>query len=170
MRKLLTATLGVAFMLMISVSAFAQKGDMKLGVLAGYGTEIKSPGFGAKFHYGLTDEIRLAPGFIYFLPKTELGVKSTIWNLDLDGNYIFSDNGDMGFHGVAGLNITGWSFSYDEELAGYDYSASSTKIGINVGAGMNYSFSDKMHLLLEAKYVLSDFDQLVISAGLMFNL
>lgn len=175
MRKFLTATFAAAIMLMTVIPAMAQKGEMKLGPTLSYGSEIKSLGIGVKFHYGLTDEIRLAPAFTYFLPKTEFDYKTTIWNLDLDGNYTFMEKDNMGIHGLAGLNITGWKFSYDgdEDIpAGYEalYEFSETKIGVNLGAGMTYSFTEKMHLLLEAKYVLSDYDEFVLSAGLMFNL
>ncbi|OFY13100.1 MAG: hypothetical protein A2X11_13110 [Bacteroidetes bacterium GWE2_42_24] len=161
---------------MIARPSMAQQGEMKLGAGLAYGSEIKSIGIGAKFHYGITDQIRLAPGFVFFLPKTDGGVKQTLWNLDLDGNYIFMENKGFTVHGIGGVNVSGYKITTEavvyEEL-GYtspSVEVSETKFGFNLGAGLLYPFSDRMHLLVEGKYVISDFDQIVISAGLMFNL
>ncbi|MDD2962733.1 MAG: Ail/Lom family outer membrane beta-barrel protein [Bacteroidales bacterium] len=188
MRKLLTATLAAAFMMMIAIPAMAQQGEMKLGGLVAYGSEVKQPGFGVKFNYGITDQIRLAPAFTYFLPKKEeislytysAEYKYNFWLLDVDGNYLFLNDG-FELYGIAGLNVTGISFSStisgdlpmyksDDLDLDMDESASDTNFGLNIGAGIQYPVSDNMFILGEAKYVLSSADQLVVSAGLMFKL
>jgi len=174
MKRFLSTFFAAAIVLVVALPSMAQQGEMKLGAGLAYGSEIKSIGIGAKFHYGINDQIRLAPGFVFFLPKTDAGVKQTLWNLDLDGNYVFMENNNFMVHGIAGVNIAGYKMTWEndmlEEYGMGSVDVSETKFGLNIGAGFLYPFSDNMHLLVEGKYVISDFDQVVISAGLMFNL
>ncbi len=156
MRRLLTL---IVLFLMIA-TASAQKGEMKLGPLVAYGSEIKNPGLGIKFHYGINDKIRVAPDFIYYLKKNDV----TWWELNVNGHYIFSSTGDMAFYGLGGLNLLG----YKVNLLGI--STSDSEMGINLGAGFQKPLSSKILGVAEAKYTLSSSEQLVISVGLLFNL
>lgn len=156
MRRLLTV---VVFFVMIA-SATAQKGEMKLGPLVAYGSEIKNPGFGVKFHYGINEKIRIAPDFIYYLKKNDV----TWWELNVNGHYTFNESGNLGFYALGGLNMLGWSMDF------MGVSTSDTEMGINLGAGLQTPLSSKILGVAEAKYTLSSADQLVISVGLLFNL
>lgn len=59
-------------------------------------------------------------------------------------------------YGLAGLNITTVSPAFTDD--------SETEAGINVGIGTEY-YLDFLSIYGELKYVLSDFDQLVLGAG-----
>ena len=156
MRRLLT----IAVLFVMIATASAQKGDMKIGPLVAYGSEIKNPGIGVKFHYGINDKIRLAPDFIYYFKKNDV----SWWELNVNGHYMFSESGDMGFYALAGLNMLGSKV----EIMGI--STSDTEMGINLGAGVQKPLTSKILGVAEAKYTLSSSDQLVISVGLLFNL
>ena len=56
---------------LVSVGAFAQKGEQRVGLNLNYGTEVANVGLGAKYQYGLTDAIRLEGGFDYFFKRME---------------------------------------------------------------------------------------------------
>ena len=156
MRRLLTI---VALFVMIA-TASAQKGNMKIGPLVAYGSEIKNPGIGVKFHYGINDKIRLAPDFIYYFKKNDV----SWWELNLNGHYMFSESGDMGFYALGGLNMLGAKVEF------MGISTSDTEMGINLGAGVQKPLTSTILGVAEAKYTLSSSDQLVISVGLLFNL
>jgi len=46
---------------------------------------------------------------------------------------------------------------------------SSTKVGLNIGGGARYAIAPNISLYSEIKYILSRFDQLVISAGGLYH-
>jgi outer membrane protein X len=183
--KKVVLSLIIMFLVAAILPAMAQKGAMKLGPQIGYGFDAKTLGVGAKFTYGLSDQIRLNPGFMYFLPKSEETIyvdpitgqtetsswKTTWWELNLDGNYMFGDEDELCFYGLAGLNITGVSVSYEAtgELD-FDLSESTTEVGINLGGGVQYPFTDKMSGFAELKYTAASTDQLGFAAGLLFSL
>lgn len=180
--KKVIVTLSILFFVAAVMPAMAQKGEMKIGPQIGYGFDMKALGIGAKFTYGITDEIRLAPSFVYFLPKTEEASESGItikastnwWELNLDGNYMFGEEDELCFFGLAGLNVLGVSSSvtYTGLPEGFempDTSISSTEIGLNVGGGAQYPFSDSMKGFAELKYSTAG-KQLGVCAGLLFSL
>ena len=55
---------------LISVGAFAQKGEKAVGVNLNFGTTASSVGLGAKFQYGITDAIRIEPSLTYYFGNT----------------------------------------------------------------------------------------------------
>lgn len=187
--KKVILSLSIAILMAAVMPAMAQQGAMKLGPQLGYGFDAKTLGVGAKFTYSLSDQIRLNPGFMYFLPKSEEmtytdidpitgqliyeteTIKTTWWELNLDGNYMFGDEDELCFYGLAGLNVTGVSVSYEAtgELD-FDLSASTTEVGINLGGGVQYPFTDKMSGFAELKYTAASTDQLGFAAGLLFSL
>ena len=76
----------VAIILMTGVSvATAQKGAKSVGLNLNYGSEIGTLGMGAKFQYGITDEIRVEPSFNSYLEKS--GVR--MWDLGVNFHYLF---------------------------------------------------------------------------------
>lgn len=67
MRKLfLTAVIAL-----LSIGAYAQKGQTYLGGQLAYPTDIESLGIGVKGGYGITDAIRAQATFDYFLKKEQ---------------------------------------------------------------------------------------------------
>lgn len=167
-------------LLMATVStSYAQSGDIDLGVglLFGSGVTGIDPvdndlGIKVDGVYTINEDFRAVAGFGFYFPHEEGGFKQTIWELNFNGNYLFTSEDDLNFYGLAGINITGISFDQEQQnFNGMTFggSSSSTEFGLNVGAGVEYDL-DFAGLFGELKYVLSDADQLAIGAGLRFGI
>ena len=174
MKKLLM-TLCVA---MISVVAFAQKGDKAVGVNLSYGTEISNLGFGVKGQYVLTNEIRLEAGFDYFLKKDGM----SMWDVNVNAHYLFPITDKIKVYPLAGLTYTNWKVSMgvddiNEDLKnslGDDYnevkSDSEGKFGVNLGGGIQYDINSRWAVNFELKYqLISKFNQAVFGIGIAYK-
>lgn len=173
MRKLFLALL----VALVSVSASAQKGQTAVGANMSYGTEISNIGFGVKGQYGITDAIRVEAGFDYFLKKDAC----TFWNINLNAHYLFPLSDKLKVYPLVGLtyahtsvdfgsyDLPSWD-EYSDEYGADGGSSSDSKIGVNLGAGLQYDLSDKWAVNVEVKYqLISDFNQAVFGVGLAYK-
>ena len=149
-----------AFAFCCNVS-FAQ---IQLGPGVSYPFEVEEIGIMVKAVIPVTDKIDISPSFTYYLTADGL----TAWSLDGDGHYHFGESEKVGFYGLAGINFFHVGVDLDIPILGF--ATSSTEVGLNVGAGLEFRISEKLELFGEVKYTISDFDQLSISAGLLFDL
>lgn len=168
MKKIITAACFIAFSFL---SANAQE-DTRIGTFLGYGSEIKTLGLGVNAEFPIMENLTIAPNFTYFLPKEESSiVKTTIFELNANANYYFLNDDTFGVYGLAGLNYTSVKVKVEDLGFGFGGTSSSDgKIGLNIGGGANFNLGKSWTPFAELKYVLSDFDQLVLSAGVKFNL
>jgi hypothetical protein len=138
------------------------------------------------FFKGIIDTktpLKIAPALTYFLPtvtKTESvdqEVKTTLTTvmLDVNGHYNFSSSGKIDLYGMAGFDIM---ISWRKELLNVTsptpftdrYTESDNAIGLNIGAGGIWKISDKTAFMLETKYLLSRYDQVMVNFGLLLSL
>ncbi len=155
---------------LVSVVAFAQKGEKAVGVNLSYGTEISNLGIGVKGQYGLTDAIRLEAGFDYFLEKD--GAK--LWDINVNAHYLFPIAEKIKVYPLAGLTYANCSVGevivYDELGRESTTSSSDGKFGVNLGAGAQYDVNEKWAVNFEAKYqLISDFNQAVFGLGVSYK-
>lgn len=164
----------IVVILFTTFNSYSQQGEKSVGINVVYGTEIKNVGVGARFNYGITDEIRLAPNFNYFIKKD--GLSGLEFNAD--AHYLFEVAPEFKIYPLAGLTCTSWRFSWGDAFKGLEEygievdktSSTTTKFGINLGGGLVYSLSDNIDLGVEAKYSLvSDFDQMVFGINLCYK-
>lgn len=145
----------------------AVQAQFRLGPLVAFGTDTDL-GLGAKAKFDLNDQFKISPSFIFLASESEetvLGkVSSTIFEINGDVHYAFSDNGNVMFYGLGGLNIVSVSAKV------FGVSASTTDIGLNLGAGGEFVVGDKFNAFAEAKFGLGGAEQLLISAGIYFTL
>lgn len=182
MKKLLVL---MSFIALAMGTAFAQKGDKAVGVNLGYGTEISNLGIGAKFQYGITDAIRAEASFDYFLKKD--GLK--MWDVNINAHYLFPIVDKFKVYPLIGLTYSNWNIGsmdiyawsddngneewdegeerYDGE---YEGSSSTGKFGVNLGAGIEYSITNRLNVNFEVKYqLISDFNQAVFGFGIAYK-
>lgn len=168
MKKIFATLCFVAFPFL---SANAQE-ETRIGGYLGYGSEIKNPGFGANAEFPIMDNLTIAPNFSYYLPKDENDVvKTSIFEFNANANYYFMNDNALDLYGLAGLNYT--NVKVEVENLGFGFggaSSSEGKIGLNIGGGANFNIDKNWTPFAELKYVLSDFNQLVFSAGVKFSI
>lgn len=142
--------------------------DIKAGGGFAYGSEIEKLGLQLNGYYRLpaNEQIFVGADFTYYFPETEtaFGVEEKItWiEININGQYHFLQEEELGVYGLGGLNYTSLSFSVEAD--GFDSSASESEIGLNIGGGVEYNLDFGL-VYGELKFVISDADQLVFGAG-----
>lgn len=161
MKKLLLTTL-------ISIFAFALSNRTEAQNIGGglaYGTEVEELGLGvfAQFPTANSDLI-IAPSFVYFFADDPLN----FWEFNANINYVFSESSAT-VYGILGLNIARVGRDdIDLGVLGTLEGSSDTELGLNIGAGVDLNIGSSVTPFFETKYAISDFDQLVIYAGVRF--
>jgi opacity protein-like surface antigen len=158
--------LGILGFLALAPAAQAQ---LQVGGGLAFGTEIEKLGLQITGNLPVAQEgkIRAAPDLIFYL-KDDFGTGDLRWwEVNLNGNYLFMEGEEYNVYALAGINIANVNFDFDVNIPGVPgvgFDQSSTELGLNIGGGIEYGVPFG-NLYGEAKYILSDFDQLVISAG-----
>lgn len=166
--------------------AFSQKNEKAIGINLGYGSGSYHKSFkvGAEFKYNITDAIRIAPGFDYFLKSDGIG----LWSANVNGHYLFNIKSVEGLKvyplfgftllGSIGDGVVDMSDIDYSDLPGYDEyideevngGGNATKFGCNLGAGIQYSILDNIDLGFELKYqFVKDFDQFVLGINAAYK-
>jgi outer membrane protein X len=143
--------------------AFAQN-DTRIGGKLMYGSEIETVGIGATAEIPILDKLVIAPDIGFYFPNKEGDVKVSMFEVNGNANYYFLEEETIGFYGLGGLNYTRVKVKID------DSSDSDGEIGLNLGAGANFHIGQSFLPFAEIKYIVGDADQLVIAAGVKFNL
>ncbi len=154
MKKLLTSAFVLVLAFGIHSTATAQ---ISVGGGLGYGTNIEALGLKVDGVYTINEDFRAGADIIYYFEDSDV----TFWELNLNGNYIFTQDESMIIYGLAGINYARQSVSTEWG------SWSNSEVGLNIGAGLEYDLGFAT-IAPEIKYALSSLDQLVISAGLRF--
>lgn len=161
-----------------------QEGDFKAGIGLAFGTGIG--GFGgfdndlgirADGYYAFTPEIRAGGDFTFYFPDSQSEsfgnetweTKLTVWELNLNGHYIFLDEDGLIVYALGGINITGISISQSGSTQFGDFGGdtSDSEFGLNLGGGLEYNL-DFADLFAEAKLgnLGGNANQFVLGAGL----
>ncbi len=159
MKKILTLVLVV----MLGCGyAVAQKGQMGVGGNLLYGTEINMVGLGAKFQYGITNDIRAEASFNYYFRHNGFHM----WDLNANAHYLFNIVPKFRAYPLAGLTVV--SKNYAQTIAHHDESV--THFGLNLGGGCEYDILPNLALNGEFKYsIVSTIDQAVFAVGAVYK-
>lgn len=144
----------VIFASVISISAFAQKGEFRGGANLYYSSEVETLGLGIKAQYYITDEIRPEVSLNYFFEKND----HSICEFNANFHYLF-DFDAISVYPLGGLNYS-------------SISSSDNKLGLNLGGGVEYPLNDKVTLGAELKYTLNSIyknTQLILGVGITYR-
>lgn len=133
----------VMCMMLMSVSTFAQQGKMTVGIHGNY--MIDTPhnfGLGANIGYEIINNVRGVAEFNYFFKKDNV----SYWNVDVNGEYLFRVGDGFTLYPLVGLNVMGYSIDWGGS------STSDSKLGLNLGAGIEYAISSSLSLKAEYNY------------------
>lgn len=155
------------FMMFACMSASAQQGEKAVGATLSYGTEIENLGVGVKGQYYFTDRFRGEASFDYFFKKNYL----SMWDLNANLHYLIDLSDDWKVYPLAGLGYTNWTVSGIEIEGLKSSSASTGKIAVNLGGGIQYDLSERLKLNAELKYqIINNYNQVVLGVGFAYHL
>jgi len=134
----------VICMMLMSVSTFAQQGKMTVGIHGDY--MIDSPknfGIGANVGYEVINNVRGVAEFNYLFKKDYV----SFWNVEVNAEYLFK-LADSGFtlYPLVGIDLLGQSVDLGNTTA------SDSKLGLNLGAGVEYQLMESLALKAEFNY------------------
>ena len=148
-----------------------------------FGSEIETAGITVGAEFFVTDKVSITPDFILYFPNKEssiiggsrIEVKSKLWELNGNVHYYFVNKSNISFYGLGGLNYSHAAVSYketdvDDGEIEAQFEADDGEVGINLGAGANFPVGRNFTPFAEIKYVAASTDQLVIGAGLKFDI
>ncbi|NGP76498.1 porin family protein [Balneolaceae bacterium YR4-1] len=156
---LLSAVLVLGLLALGNNTANAQSGDFKLGGGLLYGTEVESVGLQVNGVYRFTEEWAGEADLGIYFPGDDTGLDS-FWEINANAQYLFLLEDEFHLYGLAGLNVS---------TAKNIVSDTNSELGINLGGGGEYHL-ENLSIFTELKYIIGDFDQLVIGAGVRFPL
>ena len=147
-----------------------------------FGTEIENLGLQLKGVYSLDEQVEdskfdVAGEFSYFFPDNttvdfgnfgSIENKVTLWALNFNAHYDLLEEENLILYPLAGLNIASIT-AKSENSQGEDFSDTDTELGLNLGIGAKTMLTDNLAGYGEIKYVISDFDQAVFSAGVLYS-
>jgi hypothetical protein len=163
MKKLITfgcLILGILFF--SNTNALAQS-DFKVGGGLAYGLEIEAIGVQVGGVYGFTEELRGAADVSIFFPDSPSGTDNSFWEINANVHYLFLNEEGTTVYGLGGLNYA------TQKVSGGGFSFSNSEAGLNLGGGAEFGL-DFADLYIEAKYAISNYDQLALAAGLRFDI
>jgi len=149
----------VALMALMGFScAWAQKGTMAVGGNLLYGSEINSVGIGAKFQYGILENLRGEASFNYFFKNKGYHM----WEINANAHYLFNIADKFRAYPLAGLTVANKGYSAGDE--------SITRFGLNLGGGCEYAIKPNISVNAEFKYsIVSTIDQVVLGVGAVYK-
>ncbi|MEE9363498.1 MAG: hypothetical protein V3U92_12950 [Cellulophaga sp.] len=142
----------------------------------GYGTEIENVGVVVNGQFFINDQLSIAPDFTYYFPKNIAdGFNFKWYEINANANYYFNTKGSAKFYGLGGINfsiisIPTFNLGGLFEGAGQTSNISSSKLGLNLGGGVDFDLDSTITPFAQLKYTISSFDQLVIVAGVRFKI
>lgn len=160
MRKVGLTLIFAVVALFATDSVFAQGAKNRLGVfLAADFGDVDEVAIGGLGEFKVANKFTLSPQLLLYFPDNDYN----FFEVNFNGNYYFFSQEVVSFYGLGGLNLA--RFSYDGP--GGDYN--DTELGLNLGAGINFEIG-KVVPFSELRFTIGDYDQLVLSGGLKFNL
>lgn len=167
----------ISCLLLSGQIAFGQI-DIAAGLGLSYGTEAEALGLHIRGDVGITDTwggaLKINKFFNPDFGQGDLSgisdIKVVYWDMNFDAHYFALVNDGLTVYPLAGLNITtaGIKSSLNIPFVG-NISETETKVGLNIGGGVQFLVADAISVGGELKYVLSDFDQLVITAAGLYH-
>lgn len=163
MKKLLL----MVCMALMSVATYADEGDLWAGGNANYSlhSDYKNAGLGVKGQYEFVKNFRAEASANYFFEKKDV----SMWEFNVNVHWVFPISPSVNIYPLAGLAIL-TAKSSAEVPGGGKVTENETKLGANLGAGIEFPIMDRLKFNFEAKYqIISDFDRPVISVGVAYQ-
>lgn len=176
MKKSLNTCL--ACLLLLSAGITHAQLEIAAGLGLAYGTEAEAVGLQIRGDIDLTDQWGGSLNFVtFFSPnfgEEDLSgfadIKTIYREINFNAHYFAYSNDAITVYPLAGLNLTtaGIKSTINLPFVG-SIGDTETKVGLNLGGGVRFMVADQISILGELKYVISDFDQLIIGAAGLYH-
>lgn len=157
--------IAVVFLFASTVSAqFRVGAGLTIGSQAAADENGEKVGLGLtlKGDYFLDEQWAISPDFTFFLPSGGNLGDFTLWQLNANAHYYFSESDQFKFYGLGGLNYSYWKWDYESDYDDVFGEWDDSEIGLNLGVGANMQ-----QFFGEVKYDTA-FEQVALSAGIYF--
>ncbi len=148
------------------LNSIVEEGEQTVGAGLIYGSEVEKLGIQLSYFYFMTAAIALGGDLSFFFPEKTEGFGSSftqnLFTLNVMAHYVVFSTLILRAYLLAGLNYA--VFRFKSEGNGFSATSSSSEIGLNIAGGIEYALVTGL-LFLELKYILGNFDQLVLAAG-----
>lgn len=151
MKKASKISLKIIFSLLIALfSLQVYAGEKSVGLRAGYITKNDAPTAGLFFKYSFSDHFRMATTFDYYFRHNN----TDAYSININGEMPFSIIGNkLAVFPLVGFGLTSWNVKYPAGTGSSDDTTTrKTRMGLNIGAGIDYKVTSTLKLGLELKY------------------
>ncbi len=146
---------------LVFASFFSLNAQTGLGGGIAYGFDVSELGIQLRGVHQFNDTWGGGADFIYYLEGVE---DVSIWEFNANAHYMLTSTDQATLYALAGINLFGASVSFLGETV------SNTETGLNLGAGGKIGISDNISGIGELKFSIGDASQLLLAAGILFNL
>ena len=144
----------VMCMMLVSATSFAQKGQVEVGIHGNFMLDNNhNVGIGANVGYMLTSNIRGVGEFNYFFKKD----LASHWNLEGNVEYLFHLSDEFTLYPLVGLDFLSTSVDGNSD----------TRLGLNMGVGLEYNISSNLRLKGEFNYKTEANGWCLLKAGIV---
>jgi outer membrane protein X len=174
MKKIMMSALA----LLMSAGAFAQKGEMSISLTGNYfrqdhvryilwGGGSKNRGHfgsGLQFTYGITNGLRVAPGFNYFFEREGL----TAYEANLNFHYLIPILPGLKVYPIAGASVLHEEWKNISAGPGPEpltYNNNATPMAANLGAGVQFDFCRRWFVNADYIYKTNEIERSQLSLG-----
>lgn len=168
----------ITITVLASTCGFIQAQDFGIRGGLSFASQVE-PGIGLNVGaiYQIQEHLGVAAGATFYIPDSYKGtdvlgvdykVKRYVWMVDTDARYGLPIN-DGAIYGLAGLNFTTHSITYNKYDGSVLEDSKDTYVGLNIGGGAEYAFAYQVKAFAEAKYVISNYDQLIVNLGVLYT-
>ena len=181
MKKLSLIFLFFSFILINKISGQNSLQSTKLGAGISFGTGFEyhhvhtgNPGIRIIGIRNFNESFQISAAVSFFLPEKEDfydGTRSsTLLMVEMEGQYFIFSRDEFLFYALGGLSTAVLISNYKGESPDLYLDYSDQAIGFNLGAGVNLSFNKTVNFFGEMKYVVSTYNQLIASVGVLMNI
>jgi outer membrane protein X len=154
-----------AIIALFGVKSYGQV-DILVGGGLAYGSEIKNLGLDLRGDFRFDRGWVISPNLNFFFPKENNNVRTSWTAFNADVHYLLPVGSGFHFYPFGGLNFS----SISNKVKNTDVKHSHSEIGLNIGMGLNANFGSNVDGFVDMKYVVSDFDQAVITFGVLVGI
>lgn len=151
MRKAKILAVMLAAILVMPLTAAAQRGEKTFGVKTGYVTRNKSALAGIYFQYRFSSHFCLSPNIDYVFRNE--GSDAFLFNIDCHFPWRLGAAGRVDLYPLVGVNYVSWNFHDADDQAGNpDVTTRRSRFGLDAGAGIDIHVSSTLKLTAKAKF------------------